>query len=144
MKKHVLSTAIGAVLAVSASAASATGVVSWQLEDFNNDGLSSDFAFYSAPSGSSANKFATGSGDGIPIAMNTGEIGTNVFTTGFNFGGAGVFAPFIANSGGTGNIAADITTSTLTFSALDFGGLYQGVNFYLPPTSGLGSVTVET
>ena len=67
MKKHVLSTAIGAVLAVSASAASATGVVSWQLEDFDNDGLSSDFAFYSAPYGSSANQFAAGSGDGIRL-----------------------------------------------------------------------------
>jgi len=147
MKKHVLSTAIGAVLAVSASAASATGVVSWQLEDFNNDGKSSDFAFYSPPSGSSANQFAAGTGDGIPIAMNTGEIGQNVFTTGFNFGGTGDFAPFIGNAGGTGNIAADISGGTLTFSALDFAGNFpapSGTNFYLPPDGGVYNVETLT
>ena len=142
MKKLKLATAIGAVLAVSASTAFAAAVSSWQLEDFNNDGKSSDFNFFSPPSGSGPNQFAAGTGDGIPIAMNTGEIGTNVFTTGFNFGGTGVFAPFVANPTGTGNIAADITGGSLTFSALDFGGLYSGLNFYLPPDGGV--VNVET
>ena len=141
MKKHAIATAIGAVLAVSATAASALGVTTWQLEDYNGDGLSSDFAFYSPPSGNSANQFAAGAGDGAPIAMNTGEIGTNVFTTGFNFGGTGVFAPFVGNATGTGNIAADITGGTLTFSALDFAGIFGGTNFFLPPNGGV--VTVE-
>jgi len=146
MKKHAIATAIGAVLAVSATAASATAVTTWQLEDYDGDNLSSDFAFYAPPSGVSANKFATGAGDGAPIAMNTGEIASNVFTTGFNFGGTGVFAPFIGNAGGTGNIAADITGGALTFSALDFGGNFPypgGTNFYLPPDGGPQNATVE-
>ena len=116
MKKTVIATAVGAAFALSSSIASAAAVSTWQLEDFNSDGLSSDFAFYLPPPGNGANQFAAGAGDGVPIAMNTGEIGTNVFTTGFNFGGTGVFAPFIGNATGTGNIAADITAGTLTFS----------------------------
>lgn len=140
MKKTILGTAVAAVLGVASVGAQAAAVTTWQLEDYNSDGLSSDFNFFSPPAGNGPNAFAAGAGDGAPIAMNTGEIGTNVFTTGFNFGGAGVFAPFVANSSGTGNIAADITGGTLTFSALDFGGLYQGVNFYLPPDGGVVNI----
>ena len=77
------------------------------------------------------------------IAMDTGEIGTNVFSTGFNFGGTGIFAPKVANASGTGNIAADITGGLLTFSALDFAGVYGGQNFFLAPDN-LAAVTVET
>ena len=141
MNKTAIATAVGAVFALTSGMASADAVATWQLEDFDSDGLSSDFAFYSAPAGNSANQFAAGAGDGVPIAMNTGEIGTNVFTTGFNFGGTGVFSPFVSNAGGTGNIAADITGGTLTFSDLDFGGIFGGTNFYLPPDN---PATVET
>ncbi len=88
------------------------------------------------------NQFAAGAGDGAPIAMNTAKFGINVFTTRLQLGGIGVFAPFVGNAAGTGNIAADISGGSLTFSALDFGGLFGGVNFYLPPDG--GAVTVET
>lgn len=142
MKKTAIATAVGAAFALTSGLASAAPVETWQLEDYNSDGLSSDFAFYSPPSGSSANQFAAGAGDGAPIAMNTGEIGTNVFTTGFNFGGTGIFAPFIGNAAGTGNIDADITGGALTFSALDFAGIFGGTNFFLPPDGGV--VNVET
>lgn len=145
MKKTAIATAVGAAFALTSGLASAAAVATWQLEDFDGDGLSSDFAFYTPPPGNGANQFAAGAGDGVPIAMNTGEIGINVFTTGFNFGGTGVFAPFVANATGTGNIAADISSGgALTFSALDFGGLFGGTNFFLPPDGGANNVTVET
>ncbi|MCA1977667.1 MAG: PEP-CTERM sorting domain-containing protein [Thiobacillus sp.] len=156
MKFTMTKIAAGLLFAVTATGAQAASVVSWNLVDFNNDGLMSDFAFFSAPTGNSSNKFgaavtsaptpATGPcADGVcdPIAMNTGEIGTNVFSTGFNFGGTGVFAPKVANASGTGNIAADITGGTLTFSALDFAGVFGGQNFYLAPDN-INAVNVET
>lgn len=146
--------AAGLVLAVTASSAQAVAVTSWNLIDFNNDGLISDFAFFSAPTGNSGNKFGrldtTGAATApncpasgcVAIAMNTGAIGSNVFTSGFDFGGTGIFMPNIF-----GNIAASITpgaTPTLSFSALDFGGLFNGVQFNLAPNGGTGTVTVES
>ena len=152
MKFTMTKIAAAAVLASTAMSAQAVEVATWNLVDYNNDGLMSDFAFFSAPSGSSGNKFgaaitsaptpATGPcADGLcdPIAMNTGAIGNNVFTTGFNFGGTGVFMPNIY-----GNIAADITGGVLTFSALDFGGEFNGQQFNLAPNGGPGNVTVES
>jgi len=146
-------TKIAAALAltVAATGAQAAAVTSWDLIDTNGDGLISDFAFFSAPTGGSGNKFGrldtTGgatapncpAGGCIAIAMDTGAIGSNVFTSGFDFGGTGIFMPNIF-----GNIAADITGPTLTFSALDFGGLFNGVQFDLAPNGGTGTVVVES
>lgn len=152
-KKSLLALA----LAGASMGAHAVAVVSWDLIDTNNDGKISDFAFFAAPTGDSGNKFGridtTGAGSPpdcpvsgcVPIAMNTGAIASNVFTSGFDFGGTGIFMPNIF-----GNIAADIntagpiTTSSLTFSALDFGGLFNGVQFNLAPNGGTGSVVVES
>lgn len=143
--------AAGVALVAAASGAQAAAVTSWDLIDFNNDGKISDFAFFALPPGDSGNKFGrldtTGAASApncpvsgcVAIAMNTGPIGSNVFTSGFDFGGTGIFMPNIF-----GNIAADITGSTLSFSALDFGGLFNGVQFNLAPNGGTGTVNVET
>ena len=152
MKFAMTKIAAGLVLAAAATGAQAVSVTTWNLVDYNNDGLMSDFAFFSAPAGNSGNMFgaavtsaptpATGPcADGLcdPIAMNTGAIGNNVFTTGFNFGNTGIFMPNIF-----GNIAADITGGQLTFSALDFGGEFNGVQFNLAPNGGVGTVVVES
>ena len=145
MKKIVA----GVVLAAAATGAQAVEVVTWNLVDYNNDGLISDFKFFGAPTGNSGNKFGASVTTGDPlcangtaicdaIAMNTGVIGTNVFSTGFDFGGTGIFRPNIY-----GNIAADITGGVLTFSALDFGGEFNGTQFNLAPDGGPANVTVE-
>ncbi len=151
MKFNMTKIAAGLALAAAATGAQAAAVTTWDLIDFNNDGKMSDFAFFSAPAGDSGNKFGrldtTGgftapncpAGGCVAIAMNTGAIGSNVFTSGFDFGGTGIFMPNIF-----GNIAADITGSTLSFSALDFGGLFNGVQFNLAPNGGTGTVNVET
>ena len=152
MKFTMTKIAAAAVLATTAMSAQAVDVATWNLVDYNNDGLMSDFKFSGPPTGNSGNMFgaavtsaptpATGPcADGMcdPIAMNTGAIGKNVFTTGFNFGGTGIFMPNIY-----GNIAADFTAGVLTFSALDFGGEFNGQQFNLAPDGGVGNVTVET
>lgn len=151
MKYAMTKIAAGLAMSAAAMSAQAASVTSWDLIDFDTDGKISDFAFLSAPTGSSNNKFGrldtTGAGSPpdcpasgcVAIAMNTGAIGSNVFTSGFSFGGTGIFMPNIF-----GNIAADITGSTLTFSALDFGGLFNGVQFDLAPDGGPGTVNVET
>ncbi len=59
---------------------------------------------------------------------------------GFNFGGsAGIFAPNV-----TGNMSATIENGNLTFTALDFGGMFNGQQLFMPPVNGLNSVVVET
>lgn len=157
MKFAMTKLAATMALTLAATGAQAVAVTSWDLIDFNSDGLISDFAFYSAPAGNSGNKFGrldtTGAATApncpasgcVAIAMNTGAIGSNVFTSGFDFGGTGIFMPNIF-----GNIAANIdtsgpiTSSDLTFSALDFGGLFNGVQFNLAPNGGTSSVVVES
>lgn len=157
MKFTMTKIAAGLVLAAVATGAQAVSVSSWDLIDFNSDGLISDFRFNNAPTGNSGNKFGrldtTGAATApncpasgcVAIAMNTGAIGSNVFTSGFDFGGTGIFMPNIF-----GNIAANIDTSgpitpsDLTFSALDFGGLFNGVQFNLAPDGGTSSVVVES
>jgi len=133
------------VLGAVASSAQAAVVTSWQLGDFNGDGLQSDFDFNTAPTGNGPNVFgATGELCGAaacqPINFDSGPIGTDVFTTGFNFG-SGRLAPNV-----TGTMSATINSGVLIFSALDFGGVFlsDGTQFDLSPFSGLGSVTVET
>ncbi|HRK78270.1 MAG TPA: PEP-CTERM sorting domain-containing protein [Thiobacillus sp.] len=141
MKFTMTKIAAGLALAVAASGAQAVTVNGWDLGDFNNDGLMSDFAFFSAPSGSSGNKFAPtnemcGGGDCAAIATNGSTQGTGTFSMGFNFGGTGMFSPFTYGTG----VQADITGGVLTFTSLDFGGFYNGVNFFLEPDN-LANVT---
>lgn len=151
MKYAMTKLAASVALTFAATGAQAAAVTSWDLVDFNSDGLISDFAFFSAPAGNSGNKFGrldtTGAATApncpasgcVAIAMDTGAIGSNVFTSGFDFGGTGIFMPNIF-----GNIKADVTAGALTFSALDFGGLFNGVQFNLAPNGGTGSVVVES
>lgn len=148
MKFTMTKIAAAAVLAVAASGAQAQAVdlASWQLGDFNNDGLMSDFNFFMAPSGSSVNKFAPtgelcGTSDVLcaAIAMDGSTQGVNTFTDGFNFGGTGMFSPFTYGTG----VQGSIDNGVLTFTSLDFGGTYQGLDFFLEPDN-LAAVNVET
>ena len=163
-KKKVLTCAVGTALGVSVTAAQALSVTSWTLEDYNSDGLQSDFNFVSAPSGSSGNIFGSlgengclnaSDGDNCdPINM-VGQAGQTVdtFTTGFNFGGGGDFQPMILDSyaGGatTGSVNATIDTvnplsgQSLQFSALDFAGIYQGTSTFLLGPDHLQNCTGE-
>ena len=150
-KKTIISTSIILSLGVSMDRVSyADPVASFQLKDFNSDGLMSDFGFATPPPGNSGNKFGaageTGclnavdgntcdpidmvAGPRMPVTNNNGIDYYQVleFTTGFNFGGGGDFNPNIA-----GDINATIDPSLATagdgqavqFGALDFGGIYQ-------------------
>ena len=153
VQKTVLSTALGLAMGLGAAQGAFAGietVVSWELLDFDEDGLQSDFNFAGAPVG--GNIFG-GSGEtgcvsadvAAPlcdsIAFGAGSSNEILdFTTGFNFGGSGDFNPRIF-----GNIEATIDTDVLLdatiddgqalqFTSLDFGGLYQGSsNFALGP-----------
>lgn len=130
-------------LALGAGVAQAEPVVSWDLQDCDNDSLQSDFNFNNPAPGDGPNIFGaagetgcTNAADGDTcdaVAFDAGPIDTNVFTTGFNFGGTGVFAPNVTDGAGGGTMTADITGGVLTFTALDFGGIFGGVQFILPP-----------
>ena len=146
-KKTLISSAIIAGFGLSAGLANADTVTTWHLEDFDNDGLSSDFAFYSAPPGNGANQFAAGGGDGAAFNTDGSVVGVGVISTGFNFGGTGIFEPEIQ----AGGVVANITGGNLTFSALNFGGVFGGTTFVLGPditspngTGGFGSGPLTT
>ena len=142
-----------AIGASSVTSAAADTIVSWDLGDYNSDGLISDFAFFSVPPGDGPNQFGptgeTGcasAADGNncdPILFDAGSIGVNVFSTGFNFGGTGQFAPNV-----TGNMSGDIQILDsagnlgISFTALDFGGIFGGVQFFLAPDD-IGAVAVD-
>lgn len=150
-KKTLVSVAVGSALGVSSIAANAEVVQSFDLGNVLGGGNSgtitltpdtrrSDFAFGAVPSGNSSNTFGftgetgcTNAADTTtcdPIDMtSTGATGTNVFSTGFNFGGTGVFSPNITAGGMTGSI----TGTTLTFTSLEFGGIFGGGQFFLAP-----------
>jgi hypothetical protein len=143
----------GALWLVGVSSAVADPIVSWDLGDFDSDGLISDFAFFSVPPGDGPNKFgptgetgcinATDGNNCDPIAFGVGPIGTDVFSTGFNFGGTGIFAPNV-----TGNMEGQIEvidgagTLGISFTALDFGGVFGGVQFFLGPDD-INAVAVD-
>jgi len=142
-KKTLIGAAMTVALGAGTTMANAAAVVSMQLGDYNNDGLQSDFNFYTPPTGNSTNIFgATGETCGgspcAPIAFDSGPIGNGVFTTGFNFGGTGVFTP---NTFGA--MSADISGGVLTATSWDFGGEFGGVQFDLPPDAGPGGIVVE-
>ena len=132
--------------------------------DFDGDGLQSDFNFVDPPTGSSGNIFGTlgetgcgntSNADGTtcdPIGFgSTTQQAVDAFTTGFNFGGGGDFQPQILDNytgNPTGSMAATIETTDATgqalqFGALDFAGLYQGVNTFLLPPDHLANCTGE-
>lgn len=149
--KTIISSAIALSLGISMNTvAYADPVASFELRDFDNDGLKSDFGFANPPPGNGGNTFGaageTGctnaadfntcdpidmlAGPRTPVANNNGVDFYQVleFTTGFNFGGGGDFNPNIA-----GDINATIDPAlanagdgqAVQFGALDFGGVYQ-------------------
>lgn len=134
-KKSLISAAVAAGFGLATSMAHADAVSTWHLEDFDNDGLSSDFLFYSAPSGNGANQFAAGSGDGATFNTDGSTVATCTvdaaacISTGFNFGGTGIFEPEVQSGG----VVADITGGVLTFSELNLGGVFSGTTFVLGP-----------
>ena len=129
LNKTLLAATIAASLGAT-SVANAAAVTSWQLSDFDGDGLTSDFNFFSPPPGNGPNAFT---GDLGPIAMGV-ENAPGSFSTGFNFGGTGQFVPFVGNSAGTGSVTADIDAAgNVTFGSLDFAGTFGGQNFFLAP-----------
>ncbi len=157
MKKLLLTSAIASALAISATAANSAAIVSLTLEDIDGDGAVSGFRFTTAatayapadvsfPSGNAVgdnNRF--GDSDGGPLLFDTGEVGVDVFTSGFNFGGGGDFKPRIIGTStaadgtqtadGSGQASGDITGGVLDLTALDFGGFYNSPTFYLSPQS---------
>jgi len=126
----------------------AATVVSWDLQDYNNDGLRSDISFGPAsvtpPTGNSSNSFGfmgetgcTNASDGNtcdPITFDSGAIGTNVFASGFILNGGVTVSPKT-----TGSMSADIAGGILTFGALPFAILQPGpsvtIDVSLPPGS---------
>ena len=148
--KSIVAGAITAALGLTATSASAVGIQSLTLEDIDGDGAVSGFRFItfsdiSFPTGvpgtfpndltfgGASDDCGGGAGSCVPATFGT-EIGTNVFTSGFNFGGGGDFAPSISNSTGTGQLAGDITGGALDLTGWDFAGVYPspgGVKFFL-------------
>lgn len=143
MKFTMTKIAVAAALATAAMSAQAVQIATWQLGDIDADGKISDFAFFSAPAGNSGNKFGPtgemcGAAACAPIVLDGSTQGVSTFSMGFNFGGTGQFSPETYGAG----VQADITGGVLTFSALNFGGLYNGVHFELAPDN-LAAVNVE-
>ena len=142
-KKRLANAVILAIGFAGTSSVSADPVATWQLHDFDGDGLSSDFAFYAAPPGNGAQQFAAGpAGDGAPINFDGSTLATctvdpvNCMSTGFNFGGTGVFEPNLSTGGALGDIVIDkFGNRALTFSALNFAGHFNGTVFFLAPDS---------
>ncbi len=129
--KTALRSCMAGMLGLGMTTVHAARVSAWTLTDFNADGLKSDFGFHTTiPSGNSVNAFGAGNevcGGAAcrDIAFDSGPVGANEFTTGFDFNGIGnVFQPIIIS-----NIAADIDTAlaaagdgqALQFSSLGWG-----------------------
>jgi hypothetical protein len=121
-----------------ASGAQAVPVASWQLGDFDGDGLMGDFAIFASPSGNSVNAFAAsgelcGASACAPIATDGTLQGVNTFTMGFNYGGIGTVKPFTTGSG----IVADIDNGVLSFSSFSMNALLAGIDLMLFPDTWL-------
>lgn len=142
-RKTTIAAVVTTCIGVTTSLANAAPVSSWQLKDFDNDGKSSDFGLDSLPTGNGSNQFAAGAGDGAAFNLDgssvaPGVITNGILTSGFNFGGTGLFEPNITSGG----VIADITGSSLTFSALNFGSQVNGgTQLFLPPDGGPGNNT---
>lgn len=164
-RKTLIVTAVGTAMGGSAVTANAATITSITLGDTDQDGVISGFRFTnpgdaSFPTGipgtfpgdltfGSTGELCGGSGGGTgngggaacsAIATGgTGGIGPNVFSTGFNFGGGGDFTPTISDTTAvpvtSGGVTGDVTATTLTFTQLDFAGIYNGAPFLLAPES---------
>ena len=134
-KKTLICSAMALHFGMAVTAASAATVTSWHLEDFDGDGLSSDFAFYATPTGNGSSQFAAGSGDGATFATNGSAVATcsvdpaGCVSTGFNFFGIDTFEPEIQAGG------------VLTFTALNFGGQSGVTTFITSPDDIVGGVS---
>ena len=142
-------------------------VIGWDLQDWDGDGLRSDFGFL----GDELTNNATGDSelafgyadetgcdnatDGInciPIAMNTGPIDTLVFAAGVTETTFADVRPYVSSDcpdfpgSGNNNIAAQITDGILTFNALDLAininDSYTDYRICAQPES-LESITIE-
>ena len=92
-KKSLVACAVGSAMGLSASTANAQTVIGWDLQDYNNDGLSSDTSIDVPPSGSGNVQFGFKNETGClnsatspicdQIAFDQGAISTSSFTTGF-------------------------------------------------------------
>ena len=143
-KKLLIASAVASALGVASTGASAAAIASITLGDIDGDNVVSGFRFTTAfdtsfPTGIPGtfpdDLTFGGAGDdcgGGPGSCGDlvfgGPVGVNVFTSGFNFGGGGDFQPNV-----TGTTAGDITGGALDLTALDFGGVYSGAQFFLPP-----------
>ena len=149
--KFLLRTLMASALGFASTNASAGTISSITLGDIDGDGAVSGFRFttnfnISFPSGvpgTFPNDLTfggagddCGAGSCGDLVFGPGSVGADVFTSGFNFGGGGDFSPVI-NGGGT---AGTVDASGLNLTALDFGGIYHGTNFFLAPQH-LGQVT---
>lgn len=166
MKKTLIASALGVALGLSSVGAQAAAITHLTLGDVDANGSIGGGFFFQPPFGAPANNFP----DGVPgtapndltfgpggghvedcgggpgscsgvITFNAGaEQLPNTFTTGFNFGGGGDFAPSIQNATSTGNAAGDVDITTgLTFTALDLSGIYNGTTFFLAPETNSGN-----
>jgi hypothetical protein len=148
MTKIFMSIAGALVLTVATGILQAAPLVSWDLQDYNGDGLHSDMDIAAPPPGNyTPFGFADETGcvnasDGDtcePIAFDSGPIDIDVFTSGFNL--LTFFGP--AKPKIFGNISADITGGVLTFSAFDWGIVWNGNDIFLPPDGGPNNIVVE-
>ncbi len=145
-KKLLIASAVTSVLGFASTNVSAGAISSITLGDIDGDGAVSGFRFTTTfntnfPSGvpgtfpndltfgGAGDDCGAGAGSCGDLVFGPGTVGTNVFTSGFNFGGGGDFSPVI-NGGGT---AGTVDASGLNLTALDFGGIYNGTNFLLAP-----------
>ena len=129
LKRKVLTTAVASVLGLAvagaAHSAAVTGIV---VQDTDGDGRAGRFGFNALLTSDWTGDVGTGTILGEGNANPTGS-----FSTGFLFAGS----PFIPYTYGA-NMNADIDAGgNLTFSDLDFGGNYAGLqNFNLAPDGG--------
>ena len=126
--------AIGITLLTALTSVHAVEVFSLKLFDWDNDGLSSDFNFFATPSGNGPNSYAVTAGESgcvnaidrdlcDPVLFNAGPIDVAVFTTGWNFGGTGIFQPNITGNADaiiSGPIDGDSTNNTISFLEFDY------------------------
>lgn len=148
MTKISMTIAGALVLTLATGALQAAPVMSWDLQDYNGDGLQSDMDFFNPPPGNfqpfgfAGETGCTDAADGdtcAPIVFDSGPIDIDVFTSGFNL--FGIFGP--AKPKIFGNISADITQGVLTFSALDWGIVWNLSDILLPPDGGPNNIVVE-
>ena len=149
--KFAVSVMVAMTLGLGASAVSHAGsVLSWDLQDYNGDGLQSDLEFFVPPPGDGTYTFGatdetgcinTTNPDGTtcaPLTTDGNPVGADVFTAGFDLDSNGIFRPNVTFLG----VVADVSNNVLTFSELRFGGVLNGQQYFLAPDD-INTVTVE-